>query len=51
MAYGKGSGHPAGLNIGVAFSYALAKVRGPPLFYKGGDFAQKDIASALTVGH
>ena len=51
VAYGKGSGHPAGLNFGVAFSYALAKVRGPPLLYKGGDFAQTDIASTLTVGH
>ena len=28
VAYGKGSGHPAGLNFGDVFSYALAKVRG-----------------------
>ena len=51
VAYGKGSGHPAGLNFGDVFSYALAKVRGLPLLYKGDDFAQTDIGSALTVGH
>ena len=49
VAYGKGSGHPAGLNFGDVFSYALAKVRGLPLLYKGDDFAHTDIASALTV--
>lgn len=43
VAYGKGSGHPAGLNFGDVFSYALAKVRGLPLLYKGEDFAQTDI--------
>jgi ribonuclease VapC len=49
VAYGKGSGHPAGLNFGDVFSYALAKVRGLPLLYKGDDFAHTDIASALVV--
>lgn len=49
VAYGKGSGHPAGLNFGDVFSYALAKVRGLPLLYKGGDFAHTDIVSALTA--
>jgi ribonuclease VapC len=49
VAYGKGSGHPAGLNFGNVFSYALAKVRGLPLLYKGNDFAQTDIASALAL--
>ena len=49
VTYGKGSGHPAGLNFGDVFSYALAKVRGLPLLYKGDDFAHTDIASALTV--
>jgi ribonuclease VapC len=49
VAYGKGSGHPAGLNFGDVFSYALAKVRGLPLLYKGDDFAQTDIASALSL--
>jgi len=50
VAYGKGSGHPAGLNFGDVFSYALAKVRGLSLLYKGDDFAQTDIGNALTVG-
>ena len=47
VAFGKGSGHPAGLNFGDVFSYALAKVRGLPLLYKGEDFGQTDIASAM----
>ncbi len=47
VAFGRGSGHPAALNFGDVFSYALAKVRGLPLLYKGNDFAQTDIASAL----
>ena len=46
VAFGKGSGHPAALNFGDVFSYALAKVRGLPLLFKGDDFAQTDIASA-----
>ena len=49
MTYGRGSGHPAGLNFGDVFSYALAKVRGLPLLYKGGDFAQTDIQSAAAA--
>ena len=49
VAYGKGSGHPAGLNFGDVFSYALAKVRGLPLLYKGDHFAQTDIGSALAM--
>ena len=49
VAYGKGSGHPAGLNFGDVFSYALAKVRGLPLLYKGGDFAQTDIGNAAAM--
>jgi ribonuclease VapC len=48
VAYGKGSGHPAGLNFGDVFSYALAKVRGLPLLYKGDDFGHTDIASAVA---
>ena len=48
VAFGKGSGHPAGLNFGDVFSYALAKVRGLPLLYKGEDFAQTDVMSALA---
>lgn len=48
VAFGKGSGHPAALNFGDVFSYALAKARGLPLLYKGDDFAQTDIGSAST---
>lgn len=46
VAFGKGSGHPAALNFGDVFGYALAKVRGLPLLYKGSDFSETDIASA-----
>jgi ribonuclease VapC len=46
VTYGSGNGHPAGLNFGDVFSYALAKVRGLPLLLKGADFAQTDIQSA-----
>ncbi len=45
--YGKGTGHPAQLNFGDCFSYALAKAMDVPLLYKGTDFAKTDIASAL----
>ena len=47
VTYGKGNGHPAGLNFGDLFSYALAKARGVPLLYKGTDFARTDIAPAI----
>lgn len=40
--YGKGR-HPAGLNFGDCFAYALAAARGEPLLYKGEDFARTDI--------
>ncbi len=40
--YGKGR-HPAGLNYGNCFSYALALTRGEPLVFKGEDFARTDI--------
>ena len=46
VAFGKGSGHPAALNFGDVFSYALAKVRGLPLLYKGTDFSETDITDA-----
>ena len=45
--YGKGRGHPAQLNFGDTFSYALASSRGLPLLYKGGDFARTDIPAAV----
>lgn len=40
--YGKGR-HPAGLNYGDCFAYALALTRGEPLLYKGEDFAKTEI--------
>ena len=49
VTYGKGSGHPAGLNFGYVFSYALAKVRGLPLLFKGDDFSRTDIPPAFTA--
>ncbi|MEO8094137.1 MAG: type II toxin-antitoxin system VapC family toxin [Pseudolysinimonas sp.] len=45
--YGRGSGHPAALNFGDCFAYALAKDFAEPLLYKGDDFAHTDIRSAL----
>ena len=44
--YGKGR-HPARLNLGDCFAYALARESGRPLLYKGGDFARTDIEPAL----
>jgi ribonuclease VapC len=41
--FGKGSGHPAKLNFGDCFAYALAKELGEPLLFKGDDFARTDI--------
>ena len=46
VAFGKGSDHAAALNYGDLFSYALAKVRGLPLLFKGNDFSETDIAIA-----
>jgi ribonuclease VapC len=45
--YGKGSGHPARLNFGDCFAYALARVTGEPLLFKGDDFIHTDITPAL----
>jgi ribonuclease VapC len=44
--FGKGSGHPAGLNFGDCFAYALAKSMREPLLFKGDDFSRTDIAIA-----
>jgi ribonuclease VapC len=41
--YGKGSGHPARLNFGDCFAYALARDLDEPLLYKGDDFSKTDI--------
>jgi len=46
--FGKGSGHPARLNLGDCFAYALAKVRGERLLFKGDDFIRTDVSSALA---
>jgi ribonuclease VapC len=40
---GKGSGHPAGLNFGDCFAYALARDLNEPLLFKGDDFRHTDI--------
>jgi len=45
--YGRGR-HRAQLNFGDCFSYALSKVTGEPLLYTGADFAQTDLASAMS---
>ncbi len=44
--FGKTSGHPAKLNFGDCFSYALAKSKGEPLLFKGKDFSRTDVKSA-----
>ena len=44
--FGKGR-HPAGLNFGDCFAYALAKFTGEPLLFKGEDFKKTDIVSAI----
>jgi len=41
--FGRGSGHPARLNMGDCFAYALARELGEPLLFKGRDFALTDI--------
>jgi len=46
LRFGRGY-HPAKLNLGDCFAYALAKSLGAPLLYKGNDFALTDIRSAL----
>jgi ribonuclease VapC len=45
-SFGRGSGHPARLNLGDCFAYALAKSRNEPLLFKGNDFAHTDIQAA-----
>jgi ribonuclease VapC len=45
--FGRGSGHPARLNFGDCFAYALARSMSEPLLFKGDDFAHTDITPAL----
>jgi ribonuclease VapC len=46
--FGKGR-HPAGLNFGDCFSYALARSTGEPLLFKGEDFSQTDVATVTQA--
>lgn len=46
--FGRGSGHPARLNFGDCFSYALARALDAPLLFKGDDFSHTDLRSALS---
>jgi len=41
--FGKGR-HPAALNYGDVFAYALARTSGEPLLFKGDDFAKTDVS-------
>jgi ribonuclease VapC len=45
--FGKKSGSPARLNFGDCMAYALAKVSGEPLLFKGDDFTHTDITPAI----
>ena len=44
--FGKGSGHPAQLNFGDCFAYALATEANAPLLFKGDDFGRTDLIAA-----
>jgi len=44
--FGRGSGHPAQLNFGDCFAYALAKAMREPLLFKGADFGLTDVTPA-----
>jgi ribonuclease VapC len=45
-AFGKGT-HPAGLNFGDCFTYALARVMREPVLFKGRDFIETDLIPAV----
>jgi ribonuclease VapC len=47
--YGRGGSHPAGLNFGDCFTYALAKLTGEPVLFKGSDFSRTDLVSAVAI--
>jgi ribonuclease VapC len=47
--FGRGSGHPANLNFGDCFGYALARTSDSPLLFKGHDFARTDVQPALAT--
>ena len=46
--FGKGSGHPAQLNFGDCFAYALARETGEPLLFVGEDFIHTDVQPAIA---
>lgn len=46
--FGKGN-HPAGLNFGDCFAYALAKTLNEPLLFKGEDFVKTDVKTVLST--
>lgn len=48
--FGRGSGHPARLNFGDCFAYALAIERDEPLLWIGDDFGHTDVRPALSAG-
>ena len=43
LTFGRASGHPARLNYGDAFAYALARARDVPLAFVGDDFSRTDL--------
>jgi ribonuclease VapC len=45
--YGRGSGHPANLNFGDCFTYALARDKREPVLWKGDDFVHTDLRAAV----
>jgi len=45
--YGRGSGHPANLNFGDCFSYALARAKREPILFKGDGFSHTDLRPAV----
>ena len=47
--YGKGRGHPAQLNLGDCFAYAMAKNHRKRLLFTGDDFDRTDIESAMDI--
>jgi len=47
--FGKGR-HPAALNFGDCFSYALSKTAGEPLLFKGDDFSRTDVVTLRVAG-
>ncbi len=45
--YGRGSGHPASLNFGDCFTYALAREKREPVLYMGDNFVHTDLSLAV----